>query len=185
MARWVGDVRQGISGKFDLIRREVFERIGGYDTERFSFAGEDMDLFLRLSQQGEVFVAPTRVLHLHNQSKRTSGWELFTKTFQLAESFGALFRKWGTGLRRAAYASHWTHHLSKYLYPFLPLLLLWPLPVGLAFLVLTNLAHADGFNARSPMKLLLVLLNPLIFLAGFAGTVRGVLTGKQRYSQNK
>ena len=49
MARWVGTFKQGISGKFDLIRAEVFRKIGGYDTENFSFAGEDMDLCLRLS----------------------------------------------------------------------------------------------------------------------------------------
>ncbi len=185
MARWIGDVKQGISGKFDLIRKEVFDRINGYDTENFSFAGEDMDLFLRLSQQGEVFVSPTRVLHLHNQSKRTSGKELFTKTFQLAESFGALFRKWRFGLRNAAYASHWTHHLAKYMYPFLPLLLVWPVPAGIAYFILSNLAYADGFKARSPKKLVLLILNPLIFVAGLLGTIRGLLTGKQRYTQNK
>jgi GT2 family glycosyltransferase len=185
MARWVGEVKQGISGKFDLIRREVFQRIGGYDTQTFSFAGEDMDLFMRLSQQGEVFVAPTRVLHLHNQTRKTRWTELFSKPYQLAESFGALVRKWGLGLRQAAYSQHWLHHLFKFLYPLLLLLPVAPVPIGLALLVLTNVAYWDVWKVKSPRILVMLALNPLIFLACALATAKGFITGKQRYSFNK
>ncbi len=122
MARWVGRVRQGISGKFDLHRKDVYQSIGFYDTDRFHFAGEDMDLFMRLSERGEVYVSDVEIIHYHLQSLKTNWMHLVKKHFQVAESFGSLFRKWGFRLRRIPYAGHWTHHLAKYLYGLLLLL---------------------------------------------------------------
>jgi GT2 family glycosyltransferase len=185
MARWVGTFQQGISGKFDLIRADVFRQIGGYDPATFSTAGEDMDLCLRLGQQGEVFVAPTRVIHLHNQSKRTRCRDLFKKHYQLAESFGALFRKWNFQLRRIPYASHFTHHLAKYLYVLLPLALVYPRVVLPFLFVAANFTNVEVWRIRSPKKFLFLLLNPALFLVGAVATLKGFVTGKQRYSVNK
>jgi len=185
MARWVCTFKQGISVKFDLIRAEVFRKIGGYDTENFSFAGEDMDLCLRLSAEGEVFVAPTQVIHLHNQSGNTSWRDLCKKHYQLAESFGALFRKWGFRLRRIPYASHSSHHLAKYLYVLLPFCLIYPKHVIPFLLLATNFTNLEVWRIGSPKKLLFLVLNPVLFLIGAAGTVKGFVTGKQRYSVSK
>jgi len=185
MARWVGTFKQGISGKFDLIRAEVFRKIGGYDTEKFSFAGEDMDLCLRLGLEGEVFVGPTQVIHQHNQSGKTACRDLFKKHYQLAESFGALFRKWGFRLRRVAYASHFSHHLAKYLYPLLPFCLVFPKCVVPFLIVAANFTNTEVWRIRSPKKLVFLFLNPALFLIGAAGTFKGIVTGKQRYSVNK
>ncbi len=185
MARWVGTVKQGISGKFDLIRADVFRAIGGYDTRNFSFAGEDMDLYMRLSERGEVFVAPTQVIHLHNQSQATSCLDLFKKHFQLAESFGALTRKWGFKLKRIPYASHSSHHFAKYLYPLVPFCFVFPKFLIPLLFGLVNLNNLEIWRIRSPKRLLFIFLNPALFLAGLAGTVRGFLSGKQTYSVNK
>ena len=185
MARWVGTVRQGISGKFDLIRADVFRKIGGYDTATFSFAGEDMDLCLRLSEHGEVFVAPTQVVHLHNQSQKTSWVDLFKKHYQLAESFGALFRKWGYRLYRIPYATHVSHHLAKYLYLLLPFCVIYPNYVIPFLFLMANLTNLEVWRVRSPNKLIFLFLNPALFLVGAAGTLKGFVTGKQRYSVNK
>ena len=100
----------------------------------------------------------------------------------LAESFGALFRKWGWQLKRAAYAGNWTHHLAKYLYPLLLALPFAPKTVGIALLVLTNLTHIESWQIRSPRILVMLLLNPILFLVGAAGSLRGFITGRQRYS---
>ena len=182
MARWVGEIRQGISEKFDLMRIETFRKIGGYDIETFRFCGQDQDLYLRLRKEGEVYIANTRVLHLHNQPRGTSCLALIKKQFLLAESFGALFRKWGFELKRAAYAENWTHHLAKYLYPLLLLLPFAPKTVGLALLLLTNLTHVEAWRIHSPKVVVMLALNPVLFLVGAIGTARGFLTGKQRYS---
>jgi glycosyltransferase involved in cell wall biosynthesis len=185
MARWVGDVKQGISDKFDLIRRDAFEKIGGYDVDRFAAGGQDMDLCLRLMQHGEVHISPNRAIHLHYQSKPTRWTEIFTKQFQIAESFGALIRKWGLKLQRAPYAGHWTHHLSKYLYPLLLLLPLAPRTVGVTLLLLTNVANWEALTIKSARTPLLLIFNPIIFLFQAAGTLRGLCSGRQQYSQDK
>ncbi len=186
MARWIGRVQQGISGKFDLIRKDVFQNIGGYDTRNFSFAGEDMDLFMRLSQHGEVFVAPdVEIIHYHHQSLQTGCIHLFKKHYQVAESFGALSRRWGLRLGRIPYSGHWTHHLAKYLYPAVLLIPFWPIPVSAALFVLTQFTNVESWKVKSPKTALLLLVNPLLFLAGLWGTIVGFVTGKQRYSQNK
>jgi GT2 family glycosyltransferase len=186
MARWVGRVRQGISGKFDLHRRTDYLAIAGYDTERFHFAGEDMDLFLRLSQRGEVFVSDAEILHYHSQNRPVSCRDVVRKHFQLAESFGALFRKWGLALRRIPYAGHWTHHLAKFLYPVVLVVPLFPLAASLALFFGANLANLEAFRIRHWKSFaLLPWVNVLLVLAGLLGTVRGLLTGRQRYSVNK
>src|SRR5437016_2094169 len=185
MARWVGDVNQGISDKFDLIRRDVFRKIDGYDMKHFSAGGQDQDLYLRLSQHGDGDVSPSSILHLDNKSSKTSWKELFTKQFQLAESFGALFRKWKFKLRRAPYSGNWTHHLAKYLYPLLVILPFAPKTVGIALLVLTNFTNLEAWKVKSPKTLVMLLLNPLLFLTGAIGTFLGLLSGRQRYSQDK
>jgi len=185
MARWVGTFKQGISGKFDLIRADVFRKINGYDPSTFSTAGEDMDLCLRLGQHGEVFVAPTQVIHLHNQSKRTTCSDIFKKHYQLAESFGALFRKWGFRLRTIPYASHGTHHLAKYLYLLLPFVVVFPLITLVSLLVATNFTNSEVWRIKSFKKFIFLILNPALFLVGAIGTLKGFMTGKQRYSINK
>lgn len=185
MARWIGTVQQGISGKFDLIRADVFRKIGGYDNRTFSFAGEDMDLYLRLSEQGEVFVAPTKVIHLHNQSGQTDCADLFKKHFQLAESFGALFRKWNWKLKQIPYSGNFSHHLAKYLYVLVPFVFLWPRLMIPFFLVATNFNNAEVWRIKSFKKLIFLLLNPALFIATALGTLKGLATGKQRYSVNK
>lgn len=186
MARWVGRIRQGISGKFDLHRADVYRHIGGYDTDRFHFAGEDMDLFLRLSACGEVLVSDVEIMHYHAQNRPVTCHDVVRKHFQLAESFGALFRKWGLALRRIPYAGHWTHHLGKFLYPVALLVPVWPLPALLLLLIGANLANLETLRIRHwKTCALLPWVNVLLVLAGLAGTLRGLLTGRQRYSVNK
>jgi len=185
MARWIGTFKQGISGKFDLIRADVFREIGGYDTRGFSFAGEDMDLYLRLSEHGEVFVAPTQVIHLHNQSQKTGCVDLFKKHYQLAESFGALLRKWGFKLAQIPYATSYSHHLAKYLYLLLPFCIFFPKYLVPFLFVATNFTNREVWRIRSSKRFVFLLLNPALFLVGLAGTLQGVITGKQRFSVNK
>lgn len=185
MARWVGSFKQGISGKFDLIRADVFRKISGYDPSTFSTAGEDMDLCLRLSQHGEVYVAPTQIIHLHNQSRCTRCVDIFKKHYQLAESFGALFRKWGFRLHTIPYASHGAHHLAKYLYLLLPFVVIFPVSTLFFLLVATNFTNIEVWRIKSLRRFIFLVLNPALFLVGALGTLKGFITGKQRYSINK
>ena len=173
MSRWVGCVRQGVSGKFDLHRREVIAEIGWLDTWLPQVSGEDMDLFMRLSERGEVFVSEVEVIHHHHQRATTSAWDALVRHYLLAESFGALFRKWRFALRRVPYAGHWSHHLAKYLYLLIPLLPFAPLPIGATLFVGSNFCNLEAWKVRSWKTPGLVFFNPCLFLAGLIGTGLG------------
>jgi hypothetical protein len=188
LARWVGTVRQGVSGKFDLHRREIFwERLGGYHRTRFHRGGEDMDLFLRLSEQGEVFLSDATIAHFHPMSPRTSWLDVLRKSTRLAGTFGELFRVWGAGLRKNPYAGHWYHHLAKYLYVLVPFLILSPLVswkltalLGAVIFVGSNLCELAPWKIKSWQRGWLLLFNPVSFLACFVATGLGFLRQPQK-----
>ena len=182
MARWVGTVRQGISGKFDLHRREIWDAIGGYSRTRFHRGGEDMDAFLRLSERGEVFISDVEVMHYHPMSARTTWLDVMMKNTRLAGTFGELFRVWGANLRKNPYAGHWYHHLAKYLYVLVPLLVLSPLVswkltavLGVVIFIGSNLCDLAPWKIKSWQRVWLLLFNPVSFLACFVATALGFL----------
>jgi hypothetical protein len=92
-----------ISGSFMFMRRELFERIGGFD-ERFFMYGEDLDLCWRVKEAGSaVWYHPVmRVIHLKGKSSarrllqsRIAFYEamvLFSRKYQ--HSHGGYFPGW-------------------------------------------------------------------------------------------
>ncbi len=62
---------EAISGAGMMFRREVFEKIGGFD-ERFFFYGEDLDWCKRIGDQGWsiVYVSEARIIHLGGSSSK-------------------------------------------------------------------------------------------------------------------
>jgi GT2 family glycosyltransferase len=181
MAKWTGTARQGISGKLDLIRRDVFHRIGGYDTVNFAFAGEDIDLCVRLLDQGELVVANTRVIHHHNQHVKTNWVDVVKRNYMYAEGFGALLRKHRLKLARVPYSKHWTHHLNKFGYPALLALPFFPIASALIIVLVSNLAQAPAWKIRSPKTAILLGLSPVLFFTGLLGTLKGFFTARQSF----
>jgi hypothetical protein len=88
-------------------------------------------------------------------------------------------------LRTVPYSGHWTHHLAKYLYPAMLLIPFWPGPACLALFILTQFINVEAWKIRSWKTPLLLIVNPLLFLAMLWGTIVGLVTGKQRYSVTK
>ncbi len=62
-----------ISGAFMFLRREVYEKIGGFDPQFFMY-GEDLDLCFRTQKSGyKVFYVPhTEIIHYKGESTRRS-----------------------------------------------------------------------------------------------------------------
>jgi GT2 family glycosyltransferase len=58
-----------------LIRRDRFQRLGGWD-EKFPFGGEDLDLSRRVGREGAVVYLPSaEVTHFGRvSSRRNIGW---------------------------------------------------------------------------------------------------------------
>lgn len=181
MAKWVGTTRQGISGKFDLIRKDIFEKIGGYDCEHFRFAGEDIDLCTRLSDHGRVVVTTAEVIHHHHQGNQTSAYYVWGKHYMNAEGFGVGLRRHGRKIAKVPYAARWTHHINKFLYPVLLLVPLFPITTTLFLFVMTNVAQYLSFRAGTIKLPFLLLFNPILFLTGLGGTLIGFARGKQTF----
>ncbi len=93
--RYVGKESYAMGGKFDAIRRETLEAVGGFDQHRFFCAGEDSDMFLRLKRSGRIARSDVRVVHAHHFSLEAPLYSIFQKQSILGQGFGALFRKHG------------------------------------------------------------------------------------------
>ena len=64
-----------ISGSFFCIRRDVYEKLHGFDEDYFMY-GEDLDLCFRTKQMGlkNYYTPVTNILHFKGQSCRTRRW---------------------------------------------------------------------------------------------------------------
>ncbi len=62
-----------ISGAFMLLKREVYEKVGGFDPQFFMY-GEDLDLCYRIQQAGfKVYYVPdTQIIHYKGESTKRS-----------------------------------------------------------------------------------------------------------------
>lgn len=63
----------GVSGSFMMIKRETYEKVGGFD-EQFFMYGEDLDLCYRVQKAGfKVFYVPdTQIIHYKGESTKRS-----------------------------------------------------------------------------------------------------------------
>lgn len=89
-----------ISGAFMFVRREAFNRVGGFD-ETFFMYGEDIDLSYRVLKEGyENWYAPYRILHYKGESTNKTSYgyaKVFYNAMQIFfdkhySTYGVLFR---------------------------------------------------------------------------------------------
>lgn len=73
-----------ISGSFMMMRRNVYEKVGGFD-EQFFMYGEDLDLCFRVQKAGykNFYVHDTQIIHYKGESTRRSNLDE-TKVFYSA-----------------------------------------------------------------------------------------------------
>ncbi len=62
-----------VSGSFMMIRREIYQKVGGFD-EQFFMYGEDLDLCYRVQQAGNnvFYVHNTQIIHYKGESTKRS-----------------------------------------------------------------------------------------------------------------
>ncbi len=110
-----------INGAAMMIRRDLFEKIGGFDPEYFMYY-EESDLCMRVAKLGCVaYYSPgARVLHLISQSSRTHPWWFY---HILRRSRMIYARKHMTPLQRVAMATvvHAAYAFRIVIYPFIGL----------------------------------------------------------------
>lgn len=71
-----------VSGSFLGVRRETFERLGGFDKDYFMY-GEDLDICLRIKKLGfrNYYYPGTNILHFKGQSCRTRRFRTFVEFY--------------------------------------------------------------------------------------------------------
>jgi GT2 family glycosyltransferase len=87
---WDGPIggESWLSGACLAVRRETFEKVGGFD-ERFFMYGEDVDLSWKLAQEGRLMFCRDAAF-LHDPGYR--GW---MAGFRVARNWMVLRRRWG------------------------------------------------------------------------------------------
>lgn len=83
----------GLAGKFDLLRRDALEKVGGYDEEHFFSAGEDADMVEKLWSVGKIAFSDVVVVHAHLHPPNARFKSALRKHTQLGQGTGALLRK--------------------------------------------------------------------------------------------
>lgn len=97
-ARQAGTSIAGFTTKFDVVRRDVYLKLGGFDVENFGMGGEDSDLLNRLGRVGKVAKSSARVTHLHYLGEGYSIKKLLAKQKGYAKTFGRIIRMRGASL---------------------------------------------------------------------------------------
>jgi len=174
-SREAGRICRGcVAAKFDVFRKEGFERLGHLDDEAFRFCG-DADFYLRLQAAGGHLVASdVEIIHAHGVGKRDGLKDYLLREMLYGEMAGALRRHYP--LDRSG---RWYGVMTK------PLLCIgsliphvwwfsWPL------LLLYAICYRPGAYTIPDLR---TFLTPLFNLAGLyaftMGYARGLFTGKQ------
>lgn len=91
-AREAGTGTAGLTTKFDCIRKDIYQKIGGLDERNFGVGGEDADIHDRLRAVGRVVKSDARVTHLHYLGEGYSLGKLLHKQRIYARIYGRLMR---------------------------------------------------------------------------------------------
>ena len=84
----------GSIGKATVFNKDIFKKIGKFDSDTFSTAGEDMDFNYRLNKAKlPAYNSDEMVYHLHVSNKANLS-TLLKKEFQFGEAHGAFKRKY-------------------------------------------------------------------------------------------
>jgi GT2 family glycosyltransferase/lipopolysaccharide/colanic/teichoic acid biosynthesis glycosyltransferase len=77
-----------VSGSFMMLRREVYERVGGLDEEYFMY-GEDLDWCYRIQKAGwKIYYVPTtKIIHYHGESTKRSNIDELRTFYQAMHLF--------------------------------------------------------------------------------------------------
>lgn len=176
----------GLGSKFDLLRRDALEKVGGYDEAHFFSAGEDAEMVERLSSLGKIALSDVIVVHGHEHPKSAPFKASLRKHTQLGEGTGALFRLHLCSLpflRRA-----WPIvglnllKLGLWIGIFIPPISLY----ALALLLLLSIYYARWAMLLKDWRVLLVPFAVSLMFAFFSvGMVRGFIRGRQSFDYLK
>lgn len=92
-SRIAGKGYAGPTSKFDCIKKDVYLKVGGFDTVQFSVGGEDMDFAEKISRTGKFVLSKARASHLHYLGNNFTFQEFLRKQKQYTMAYGRLLRR--------------------------------------------------------------------------------------------
>ncbi len=96
LVRSVDKELPGMNSKFDCHKKEIYQKIGGFDEvnfgENIGVGSQDADLHMRLRNIGKVIKSEARVKHLHYMGSNYSLSDWIANRKLLAKSYGRLMR---------------------------------------------------------------------------------------------
>jgi len=177
-ARYLGLESHGFGGKFDAIRKEALQKIGGFDEMHFFSAGEDYDMVIRLGAVGKLAKTGVKVTHDHQHPPRRSFVSLLRKQGQLGEGLGALLRTHGCN---RIYVDLVIAQGTKMVL-FAGLLVPVARWGALFLLAVLSLAYSWRAFLQKDMRVLLIpFANLLQFAVLACAVMTGYLRGRQRF----
>jgi glycosyltransferase involved in cell wall biosynthesis/SAM-dependent methyltransferase len=176
----IGTTTPLLDEKGDAYRKDVLLKIGLFDGENFRVAGEDFDCYFKITGAGyPVVSADARVTHLFS-SGNASLVALLKKAMILAESAGALKRRYGGRFKLGA--TSYQTRTALFLALLLPQVNLLAL-AGLLAVSLTPLFRASSKKVFKDLLDWRLILVPPVFVAKlFLSCLTfwyGLLQGKQ------
>jgi GT2 family glycosyltransferase len=138
-------------------KKSALIKAGLFDTKQFTTAGEDFDMYLKLSRMGEIAYPDTKIIHYHKHTwKNRIGKEL-----QLSNAFGALVRihgtklpRWYVGVLKAVPFLGWLIFLAGINIKKLKFLSLLAVPIYLLFNFIYSIGFWKGFFNKIQTQLL-------------------------------
>lgn len=165
--------------KNDVIKKKIFQELGGFDWKTFRVACEDVDLSFRLRKKGYKLISlPIPTYHIHSKSAKGLHAILFQKNPRLSEGQGVLFRRYGFNYKSLNNQIFKTLAIIALFLPFqiiqaLSLIYILGILFSNSYFAYKVLKDPKVYLIIPPIKMVDYLLNVFYFWRGF-------LTGKQK-----
>lgn len=136
-------------------KRSVLLKVGLFDTKHFATAGEDFDMYLKLSRIGKIAYPDAKVIHYHKHTWKNR----LKKEFQLSNGCGALVRihgikmpRWYVGILKAIPILGWLVFLAGINLKKLKFLSLLAIPIYLLVNFIYSISFWKGFLMRRQIQ---------------------------------
>lgn len=171
-----------LDGRSTAFKKEVIIKCGLFDGDTFESSGEDVDLFYKLKDQGNIVRADTEIVHLQGPHRSSFKKQLF-REYQYGEGLGANIRR--HGLKIFSSICRVTIETSALISIPLFYRLYYPLSVLgiLIFLIMANIAILPYQLKLMKPDLRNIILPYTNFIARSVyifATLRGFIVGKQK-----
>lgn len=179
LARAVGKEIAGLTSKFDCIRKDVYQKIGGFDVPNFGMGSEDADLHHRLIKVGKVTKSNARVIHLHYLGQGYSFSKLLAKQKTVGRGCGRLLK-----MGRISFVNNGLILMVKpslAILPFIPYFHIFGLIVIVAYSFLYTKSMFMSTSAlKNPRILALPFVNIFFLYYETFWTIEAFLFGKNK-----